>query len=184
MATIREGDQTALLIVDMQVVVIDGAWQEDLIIASTRRAVEKAREKGVPIIWIQHESKSKPHGSPGWQIVPQLAPHPDEICLDKHFNSAFEESGLEETLSGLGTTHIVLAGVLTNWCLQATAYAALDRGYDLTLIGDAHTTEDFDFDNGESISAANIIEAFNILIGAVRYPGRTNRVISVEDLEF
>ena len=184
MATIREGDKTGLLIVDMQVAVIDGAWQENLIIANTRRAVEKARKKGVPVIWIQHEGKSNPHGSPGWRILPELTPQPDEICLDKHFNSAFEESGLEETLAGLGITHIVLAGVLTNWCLQATAYAALDRGYDLTLLRDAHTTEDFDFDNGESISAANIIEAFNILIGAVRYPGRTNRVISVDDLEF
>jgi len=184
MAVIREGDKTALVIVDMQVDVIDSAWHEALIIENTRRAVEKARKRDIPVIWIQHESKSKPHGSPGWQIVPELTPHPDEISLDKHSNSAFEKSTLEETLARFGITHIVLAGVLTNWCIQSTAYAALDRGYDLTVLRDAHTTEDFDFDNGESISAANIIESFNIIIGAVRYPGRVNRVISIDELEF
>lgn len=184
MATIREGNKTALLIVDMQVHVIDSAWKEDLVIENTRRAVEKARRSDVPVIWIQQVSKKLVHGSPDWQIVPELAPRPDEICLEKHFNSAFENSGLEETLARLGITHIVLAGVLTNWCIQSTAFAALDKGYDLTLIGDAHTAIEFNFDNGETISSANFIQAFNIIIGGLRYPNRTNRVISVDELDF
>jgi hypothetical protein len=61
--------------------------------------------------------------------------------LDKHFNCSFEQTLLEETLAQLGATHIVLVGAATNWCVRATAYGALDQGYDLTLIGDAHTTE-------------------------------------------
>lgn len=184
MATIREGEKTALLIVDMQVHVIDSAWKEDLVIENTRIAVEKARKSSVPVIWIQHVNQKLVPGNPGWQIVPEMAPLPDEIRLEKQFNSAFEKTHLEETLARLDITHIILAGVLTNWCIQSTAYAALDKGYDLTLIGDAHTAGDIDFDDGKTLSAADIIQAFNVTIGGLRYPGRRNRVINVDDLAF
>ncbi|MBG0788588.1 MAG: isochorismatase family protein, partial [Anaerolineaceae bacterium] len=171
-------------IVDMQVHVIDSAWKEKAVIENTRRAVEKARDSGVPVIWIQHVNRKLVPGSPGWQIVPPLNPLPNEIRIEKHFNSAFEETGLEDTLARLGITHIVLAGVLTNWCVQSTAYAALDKGYDLTMIGDAHTAADFELENNETIKAADIIMAFNLTIGGLRYPGRTNQVINVDDLAF
>ncbi|QRN82274.1 isochorismatase family protein [Chloroflexota bacterium] len=184
MATIREGNRTALLIVDMQVHVIDSAWKEGTVIENTRLALKKARERGIPVIWIQHVNQKLVPGSSGWQIIPPLEPLPNEIQIEKHFNSAFEETDLENTLARLNITHIVLAGVLTNWCIQSTAYAALDKGYDLTLIEDAHTTDDFELDNGETIKATQIIQAFNITIGGLRYPGRTNRVISVDELAF
>ena len=184
MATIREGDKTALLIVDMQVGVVESAWQEALIIINVRRAVEKARAEGIPVIWIQHTNQEMPPGSPAWQIVPGLAPLSDEIRIDKHFNSSFEETTLEETLAQLGITHIVLAGAMTNWCIQSTAYAALERGYDLTLIADAHTTEDIDLDDGEIIKASDIVQEFNTVTNWVRYPGRTNRVVNVNELDF
>ena len=73
MATIREGDKTALLVVDMQVGVVEGAWQDALIIINVRRAVEKARAEGIPVIWIQHTNREMPPGSPAWQIVPGLS---------------------------------------------------------------------------------------------------------------
>lgn len=184
MAIIREGDKTALLIVDMQVGVIVGAWKDDLIIENTRRAVEKAREQGIPVIWIQHTNHEMAPRSPAWQIVTGLTPLPEEIRINKHFNSSFEQTELEETLARLGIAHIVLAGGHTNWCIQSTAYAALERGYDLTLIGDAHTTEDIDLDNGEKVRAADVIQEFNIVTNWVEYPGRTNRVIKVDELEF
>ena len=110
MAIIREGDKIALLIVDMQVGVIVGAWKDDLIIENTRRAVEKARNQGIPVIWIQHTNHEMAPGSPAWQIVTGLTPLPEEIRIYKHFNSSFEQTELEETLARLGIAHIVLAG--------------------------------------------------------------------------
>lgn len=184
MATIREGNKPALLIVDMQVHVIDSAWKEKIVIENTQRAVKKARKSGVPVIWIQHVNQELVPGSPGWQIVPPLDPLPDEVRIEKHFNSSFEETALEETLARLGITHIVLAGAETNWCIQSTAYAALDKGYDLTLIEDAHTTGDIELDDGGIIRAEDIINEFNLVTNWVRYPGRTNRVISVDELDF
>lgn len=184
MATIREGKKTALLIVDMQVNVIDSAWQEALVIENTRRALEKARKSAIPVIWIQHLSGELAHGSPGWQIVPELTPMPDEIRLEKHFNSSFEQTDLEQTLARLGITRIVLAGGLTNWCIQSTAYAALDRGYDLTVLEDAHTTGDTELDNGEMVKASDIVAEFNIVMRWVSYPDRNNRVLTVDELDF
>jgi hypothetical protein len=74
-------------------------------------------------------------------LVPELVPAQGEPLLHKHFNSSFEQTSLEEELAKLGATHVVLAGAATNWCIRATAYGALERGYDLTLVKDAHTTE-------------------------------------------
>lgn len=184
MATIREGNKTTLLIVDMQVHVIDSAWKERIVIENTQHAVEKAREKDIPVIWIQHVNKKLIPGSPGWQIVRPLDPRHDEIRIEKHFNSAFEETALEETLAQLGIAHIVLAGAETNWCIQSTAYAALDKGYDLTLIENAHTTGDIELDDGGIIRAEDIINEFNLVTSWLHYPGRTNRVISAEELAF
>lgn len=184
MATIRDPGKTALLVVDMQVAVIDSAWDEAAVIANVSLAVKMARESDVPVIWIQHINKKMVQGSPGWQMVPELTPYPDEISLDKQFNSAFEKTSLEDTLDYLKISHIFLAGALTNWCIQSTAYAALDKGYDLTLISDAHTTGDIILENGEMIKALDIIREFNIIIAGVRYPGRTNQVTSAQDLVF
>ncbi len=184
MATIRDPGKTALLVVDMQVAVIDSAWDVAAVIANVSLAVKMARESDVPVIWIQHINRKMVHGSPGWQMVPELTPFPDEISLDKQFNSAFEKTSLEDTLDYLKISHIFLAGALTNWCIQSTAYAALDNGYDLTLISDAHTTGDIVLENGEMIKALDIIREFNIIMAGVRYPGRTNQVTRAQDLIF
>ena len=184
MASIRETNKTALLIVDMQVDVIDSAWDEAGVIANVGLAVKRACERDIPIIWVQHTNRNLVHGSPEWQLVPELTPHSDDIFLNKQFNSAFEKTTLDETLASLEISHIVLAGALTNWCIQSTAYAILDKGYDLTLISDAHTTGDIVLENGETIKALDIIREFNIVIAAVHYPGRTSRVIDAKDLVF
>ena len=116
--------------------------------------------------------------------MPELIPLPDEIRLEKHFNSSFEQTDLEQTLARLGISRIVLAGGMTSWCIQSTAYAALDRGYDLTVLKDAHTTEDIELDKGEMIKAADIVTEFNIVMRWVSYPNLNNRVVSVDELDF
>lgn len=90
--------------------------------------------------------------------------------IDKRFNSAFEQTALEGDLARIGATHIVLAGAATNWCIRATAYGALERGYDLTLVKDAHTTGTIALEDGTRIDAANIVEELNIAMTWVTYP--------------
>ena len=184
MATIGEGNKTVLVVVDVQVGVVRNAWDAPRIIKNIVVAVEKARSQGIPVIWVQHSDNELIYGSPDWQLVPELSPTEDEIRIYKQFNSSFEKTSLEETLARLGASRVVLAGAATNWCIRATAYGALDRGYDLTLVKDAHTTETIEFENGTKIEAANIILELNVAMKWLSYPGRTNGTSAAEEIDF
>jgi nicotinamidase-related amidase len=184
MATVREGSKGVLVVVDVQVGVMNEAWDAPRVIGNVARAVERARAQGVPVIWVQHSSDELPHGSPQWQWVPQLLPAPGETLIHKQFNSSFEQTALEDQLARLGATHIALAGAATNWCIRATAYGALDRGYDLTLIADAHTTGTMTLDDGMCIAAANVIAELNVGMTWVSYPGRCSGTAKAEDVDF
>ena len=184
MATIREGDQRVLLVVDVQVGVMNEVWDAERVVKNVARAVERARAQGAPVIWVQHADDELAYGSPAWQLPAELTPAAGDARIYKQFNSSFEETPLEAELARLGASHIVLAGAATNWCIRATAYGALDRGYDVTLIGDAHTTGAIELDNGVRIEASTIIDELNVGLSWVRYPGRTNRVAATEEVAF
>lgn len=184
MATIREGNGTAVLVVDVQVGVMQNAWDCDRIISNVAIVVERARQHNVPVIWVQHSDDELSHGSPAWAWVPELVPADGEPRIDKHFNSSFEDSGLDQELERLGITHLVLAGAATNWCIRATAYGALDRGYDLTLVQDAHTTGSIDLEDGTTLTAEHLIRDLNIAMTWLGYPGRINNTASADAVDF
>jgi nicotinamidase-related amidase len=185
MATIREGSKTVLLVVDVQVGVMNDAWDAARVIKNVSLAVERARAEGVSVIWVQHSGEEElVYGSPEWQWVPELAPAEGEARIYKTFESSFEQTELEQELARLGATQIVLAGAATNWCIRATAYGALDRGYDLTLIKDAHTTGSMELDNGDKIEASSVINDLNVVMKWVSYPGRKNGTATAEEVEF
>lgn len=184
MATVREGNRSVLLVVDVQVGVLADAWESERIVKNVSLAVERARGQGVPVIWVQHDDDGLVHGSPEWEYVPELIPAPGEPLVHKHHHSSFEATDLEGLLAKLGATHIVLAGAATNWCIRATAYAALDRGYDLTLLSDAHTTGSGMLENGLKLEAECIVEELNIAMTWLSYPGRRNGVATAERVAF
>lgn len=184
MATVRGGNKGVLIVVDVQVGVLADAWEAPRVIGNVARAVERARAAGVPVIWVQHSSDELAHGSAAWQWAPELVPAPGEPLIHKRFNSAFEDTPLEAELARLGASHIALAGAATNWCIRATAYAALERGYDLTLIKDAHTTGTLTLDDGTKIEAANVVRELNIAMTWLSYPGRTNGTAKAEEIDF
>jgi nicotinamidase-related amidase len=139
MATIREGNQPVMMVVDVQAGVMNNVWDAERVIKNVGVAVDRARRQGVPVVWVQHADEELVYGSADWQLPPELVPAAGESRIYKKYNSSFEATDLEDTLASLGATRIVLAGAATNWCIRATAYSALDRGYDLTLVNDAHT---------------------------------------------
>jgi nicotinamidase-related amidase len=102
--------------------------------------------------------------------------------VHKQFNSAFEGTELESQLAALDVTHIMLCGAATNWCIRATAYAALERGYDLTLIEDAHSTVDMPVSSELTIPAAHIVAELNTTLRWLSYPGRRNAVAPLSDV--
>ena len=184
MAKVREGAKGVLMVVDVQVGVMREAWEAPRVIANVARAVERARTQGVPVLWVQHAGEGLQHGSPEWQWVPELVPAAGEALIHKHFNSSFEETTLDAELAHLGATHIVLAGAASNWCIRATAYGALERGYDLTLVQDAHSTGTMVLDDGTRIEAENIVRELNLAMTWLSYPGRKNGVAAAQDVDF
>jgi nicotinamidase-related amidase len=184
MATVREGNKPVLMVVDVQVGVMNDAWDAPRVVGNVARVVERARAENVPVVWVQHSGNDLPKGSPQWQWVPELQPAPDEPLIHKHFNSSFEQTDLEAELAKRGASHIVLAGAMTNWCIRATAYGALDRGYDLTLVKDAHTTETMKLDDGAMIEAASVVQELNIAMTWLEYPGRKNGAALAEEVDF
>ena len=183
MALVREGNKAVLLVIDVQVGVLRSAWEPHRIIQNIRTAVEKARAQNAPIIWLQHEDDELVFGSPEWQIVPDLAPAKGELRIRKRFNSAFEQTELEELLAQLKATRIVLVGAATNWCIRATAFGAIERGYDTTLVEDGHTTATMEV-GGCTIEAESVVRELNIAMTWLSYPGRKNSTVLAAEADF
>ncbi len=184
MASVREGTRHILLVVDTQVGVLDGCWQAERVVANVAHAIERARAQGVPVLWVQHSDDDMTIDSPAWQLAPQLVPAAGEPVIRKLFNSAFEETTLEHALAQRGATHIVLAGAMTNWCIRATAHAALERGYDLTLLKDAHTTGTIALDDGTRIEAKTVVDELNVALTWMSYPGRETTTAPAGEVDF
>jgi nicotinamidase-related amidase len=178
------GNRPVLVVVDVQVGVMAQGWEAARVISNVALAVRRARDQGVPVVWVQHESDDLPRDSEAWQWVPELVPATGEDRIHKRYESSFEATELEAVLTRLGATHIVLAGAQTNWCIRATAYGALDRGYSLTLVRDAHTTNDIDLGEGERIAAQGIVAELNIAMKWLSYPGRASGIAAAADIDF
>jgi nicotinamidase-related amidase len=142
MTTLENRPNTALLVVDVQNGVVAGAHERDPVVARIGELVERAREADVPVVWVQHSDDELPKGSDDWRIVPELAPDETEPRVEKTYGDSFEDTNLETVLSELGVGRLLVVGAQTDACIRSTLHGALVRGYDATLVSDAHTTED------------------------------------------
>ena len=142
MTTLVDRPKTALLVVDVQNGVVEGAFRRDDVIANINDCVATARAEGVPVIWVRHSSGELVSGSNSWKIVPELQPLADETIIEKQFGDSFEATQLESELERLGVGKLFVAGAQTDACIRSTIHGALVRGYDTLLVSDAHTTED------------------------------------------
>ena len=142
MTTFENRPNTALLVVDVQNGVVEGAHERDAVVANVASLVEKARRERVPVVWVRHSDDQLARGSDEWQIVPELTPADAEPLVEKHYGDAFEDTPLETMLEELGVGRLVVVGAQTDACIRSTLHGAFVRGYDAILVGDAHTTED------------------------------------------
>jgi nicotinamidase-related amidase len=142
MTTLIDRPNTALLVIDVQNAVMDGAYDRDAVIAKVVSLVDTARSADVPVVWVQHSSEGMPSDSDGWRYVAELAPGVAEPVVHKRYADSFEETDLESVLADRGIGSLVVAGAQTDECIRSTLHGAIVRGYDATLVADAHTTED------------------------------------------
>jgi len=163
--------------------VVEGTHERDAVVANVGRLVEQARRGQVPVVWVQHDdAENLPRGSDGWGIVPELDPGDAEPRVEKRYPDAFEDSTLEAVLSDLGVGRLVVAGAQTDECIRGTLHGALARGYDATLVSDAHTTEDLTPWGAPPPEA--VIAHTNLYWSNHQAPGRTAGTVGTEDVDF
>jgi nicotinamidase-related amidase len=142
MTTLENRPNTALLVIDVQKGVVEGNYERDAVVANVGSLVEKARAEQVPVVWVQHSDDGLVLESDEWQIVPELSPAADEPRVRKSYGDSFEDTNLESVLFELEVGRLIVAGAQTDECIRSTLHGAIARGYDATLVSDAHTTED------------------------------------------
>ena len=182
MTTLENRPNTALLVIDVQNGVVAGTHERDAVVANVGRLVDKARGERVPVVWVQHSDEGLARGTDEWRIVPELAPDDGEPLVEKNYADSFEETTLEGVLSGLGVGRLVVAGAQTDECIRSTLHGALVRGYDATLVSDAHTTEDQT--EWGAPPPDLVIAHTNLYWGNHRAPGRTAGTVETKDVDF
>ena len=183
MSTLSDRPNTALVVIDVQNGVVGGAHERDAVVANVGALVGKARRGDVPVVWVQHnDDDGLTRGSEQWRIVPELRPGESEPLVDKRYGDAFEETRLETVLSELGVGRLLVAGAQTDACIRSTLHGAIARGYDATLVSDAHTTEDLT-ERGAP-PPAQVIAHTNLYWSFHRAPGRTAGTVKTEEVDF
>jgi nicotinamidase-related amidase len=182
MTTIENRPGTALLVVDVQRGVVAGAPRRDEVVANVGSLVERARREQVPVVWVQHSDDGLARGSEEWQLVPELTRTDAEPLVEKTYGDAFEATDLEGVLSGLGVGRLVVVGAQTDACIRSTLHGAFTRGYDATLVGDAHTTEDLSAWGAPP--PEQVIAHTNLYWQHQSAPGRTAGTVVTAEVDF
>src|SRR3981081_4832098 len=112
MTTLENRPNTALLVIDVQNGVVEGAHERDAVVANVGSLVEKARRERVPVVWVQHSDEHLARERADWRIVPELTPGDAEPVVEKNYGDSFEDTTLETVLSGLGVGRLVPACAL------------------------------------------------------------------------
>ncbi|MDQ3612826.1 MAG: cysteine hydrolase [Chloroflexota bacterium] len=186
MVGIRMIGKSALIVIDVQNAVVADAWDRDGVVERIGVLAERARAEGVPVIYVQHEEPGYPPmaaGADGWRIDARIAPHAGEAVVAKQFQDSFANTTLADTLDAMDVTHLVIVGAQSDACIRATLFRAMSEGWQVTLVGDCHTTEDAVWEGGE-LPAEQIVQHLNASVVFLEYPGRVVEVVSHEDVSF
>jgi nicotinamidase-related amidase len=181
--SLNDRPNTALLVIDMQRDVVGQAYDVDRVVANINSLVDRARAEDVPVIWVQHSADDMPQGSEGWQYIPELKRLDDEPLVHKRYGDSFEETDLESLLAERQVGRVVVTGAQTDACIRSTLHGALVRGYDTTLVEDAHTTEDMR-QWGSPVAPDQAIAYTNLYWRYSEAPGRTGATVPTADVDF
>ena len=176
-------NQSALLIIDMQVGIADEAYEEDrAILTCIAGLLAKAREQVTPIIFIQHDGEPgdslEPHAA-GWPIHTMIAPREGETVIRKRASDSFYETPLHETLQGRGIQRLVVTGAETQFCVDATCRRAASLNYDVVLVADGHVAADND-----TLKATQIVAHHNTTLARMAHPTHPITVAWAKDVAF
>lgn len=177
-----ERPNSALIVVDVQSGVMDASWNAESVISTISDLVDRARTSDTEVIWVRHTSGELPTDSPQWQIVDALSPEPGEAIVEKTHGNTFEDTEFEEVLSAKDVGHLVVTGAQSDACIRSTIHGGFARGYDVTLVSDAHTTEDLS--EWGAPEPEKVVSHTNLYWGFESGPGRTAKVEAAQEIDF
>lgn len=160
---------TALLIVDVQRGMFDSPLippvsQADELLTTLKKLIARAREAGVPIIYVQH---CGPNGDPleegtaHWEVHPAIRPQGEDLVIRKRFCDSFHKTDLNELLRSKSISNLVVAGIQTEFCVDTACRRAFSLGYEVTLVEDGHSTWDT-----KVLTARQIIAHHNLTLAS------------------
>ena len=176
--------RSALIVIDMQEAILAACVDVPGVIERINELLGQARQSGAPIFFIQHEDAEDPDltaGSPGWRLAPTLDRRDGDAVVAKMYRDSFAATRLDTLLAGSGVRRLIVTGAQSQYCVQTTALSALHHGYDVTLVGDAHTTEPGDLPDAD-LPAETIIQFVNSCFGTLTHPERTAEVVTAAEV--
>ncbi|MDT4936756.1 MAG: hypothetical protein QOG80_427 [Pseudonocardiales bacterium] len=182
MTILTERPNTALVVIDVQNAIMAGTHNRDAVVANIADLVDKARADDVPVVWVQHSSDEVPKGSEGWLYVSELKQDESEPIVHKRYADSFEETDLEAVLAERKIGRLIVAGAQTDECIRSTLHGAIVRGYDATLVADAHTTEDLT--EWGAPTPDKVIDHTNMYWGNHTAPGRRAGTVTTDSVDF
>jgi nicotinamidase-related amidase len=156
--------KTALVIIDMQSGLVAGlepVYQLNALLEHITTLITYARVAEIPIIYVQDNDVDE-IGSPGWQIHPAILPHQHDLLLRKPEADAFYATALHQELETRTIERLIIAGCKSEVCIDTTCRKAVQLGYQVTLVSDAHSTTD-----NLILRAPQIIDYHNYLLPMV-----------------
>lgn len=173
---------TALVIIDVQFGIIEGlhAYRGREVLEQINKLLAKAHASNMPIIYVQHDGEPGHPlevGTAGWQIHPGINPIEGDLIIRKRASDSFFETTLQRELEARGIKHLIVAGCMTEYCVDTTSRRAISMGYDVTLVSDAHTTID-----NKLLTAAQIIAHHNALLDGFDAGSHAITVKSTEEV--
>ena len=137
----------AMLIVDMQVGLLNGAPKHDLggVIERINRLAARVRAQSGKVIFIRHCGRKgddfEPHTS-GWQFLPELLRDPADIVVEKDLNDPFVGTDLQDHLREIAPDRVLITGWATDFCVDATVRSAVSHHHHVVVVADGHTLND------------------------------------------
>jgi len=174
---------TTLVCIDMQEAVLSGVGADDqaavdhafeLMLARVARVQAEARRANIAVIHVQHDGAPGhrlARGGRGWHIRPEVAPHDGERVIHKRSCDAFHETELADATAA--SRHLVIAGCMTQYCIDTTCRRAVSLGYDVTLVADGHMNA-----GSAGLTFAQVIAHHNAVLDGFDAGGRVVRVVS------
>lgn len=166
-----------LLVIDTQKLITNETLSHfDLFRLNMKRLIEAARSHGIEVIYIRHddgEGEALIKGTEGFEIYDEFKPLPGEKIYDKTVNSAFRDTGLTEYLIEMDEKDVIITGLQTDYCIDASVKCAFEHGFHVFVPAFANTTTDNAYMTGE-----NSYRYYNEFM----WNGRYAECIAVDDM--